>query len=154
MRLAATAGRIDVRAMRFSFDQVIQQPLTKVYPYLAEPRNRPTWQSTLRRVDMLTKGPPGRGTRWRERAVGFGTSEMEIIAFEPNRVWGEHARSAVGEATITLYFEEEAGTPPVTRVRVEAELALPRLLGPVARLVMTRLIRSDLARAERILQSA
>jgi hypothetical protein len=53
-----------------------------------------------------------------------------------------------------LYFEEEAGTAPGTRVRVETELAVPRLLGPVARLVMTRLIRSDLARAERILQSA
>jgi hypothetical protein len=140
--------------MRFAFDQVIRQPLTKVYPYLAEPRNRPTWQSTLRRVDMLTQGPLGCGTRWREKAVGFGTSEMEIIAFEPNRVWGEHARSPVGEATIMLYFEEEAGTPPGTRVRVEAELGVPRLLSPVARLVMTRLVRSDLARAERILQSA
>jgi uncharacterized protein YndB with AHSA1/START domain len=140
--------------MRFSFEQVIRHPLAKVFPYLAEPRNRPAWQSTLRRVDMLTEGPLGLGTRWREGAVGFGTSEMEIVAFEPNRIWGERARSPFGEATITLHFVEEAEGAPITRVRVEADIAVPRFLGPAARFVMTRLFRDDLARAERILRSA
>lgn len=139
--------------MRFSFEQLIRHPLAKVYDYLAEPRNRPAWQSTLRRVDMLTEGPPGLGTRWRERAVGFGTSEMEIVAFDPHRVWGERARAPVGEATITLHFTEEAGDPPVTRVRVEADVGIPRLIGPAARFVMTRIFRSDLARVDRILHS-
>jgi hypothetical protein len=139
--------------MRFSFDQVIRHRLASVYPYLAEPRNRPAWQSTLRRVDMLTQGPPGLGTRWRETAIGFGTSEMEIVAFEPNRTWGERARTPFGTATVTLHFEEEDGVRPATRVRVDAELEVPRVLGPVARAVMRRLFRGDLARAERILRT-
>jgi uncharacterized protein YndB with AHSA1/START domain len=139
--------------MRLSFEQVIRHPLVTVYDYLAEPRNRPAWQSTLRWVDMLTEGPSGLGTRWREKAVGFGTSEMEIVAFEPHHVWGERARSPVGEATITLHFTEEAGDPPSTRVRVEADLRIPRLIAPVAGFVMTRLFRNDLARVDRILRS-
>lgn len=139
--------------MKFSLTQLVARPVAEVYAYLAEPRNRPEWQSTLRSVEMLTEGPTRLGTRWKERAIGFGTSEMEIVVFDPDRAWGERARSPVGDATVVLRFDPGEGHPAATQITLEAELEIPQLVGPIARFILSTIFRRDLARAEAILRA-
>lgn len=132
---------------------VLDAPVERVFAFLADPENRPRWQSSLRRVQVLTEGEPGVGARWREQPLGLGWVELEIVRFERDRAWSERAELALGTFTLTLRFTPE-GT--ATRVHVDAELALrgaARLLGPGARLVLPRAFASDLRRAGRILAS-
>jgi uncharacterized protein YndB with AHSA1/START domain len=139
--------------MRLVIERALREPLPSVYAFLADPRNRPRWQSSLTGVTVDGDGPPGLGTRWKERAIGFGTSEMEIVRFEPNRVWAERARSRFGDALVTLYFSPAGPNGEGTLVRLEAEIGIPRLFAPAAKLVMKTLFSNDLAKAEAIIAS-
>jgi uncharacterized protein YndB with AHSA1/START domain len=130
---------------------VLDAPVERVFAFLADPENRPRWQSSLRRVETITTGEPRAGTRWREQPLGLGWVELEIVRFERDREWSERAELALGTFTLTLRFTPEGAA---TRVHVDAELALrgaARLLGPGARLVLPRAFASDLRRAGRIL---
>jgi uncharacterized protein YndB with AHSA1/START domain len=130
---------------------VLDAPVERVFAFLADPENRPRWQSSLRRVELITNGAPRVGTRWREAPIGLGWVELEIVRFERDRAWSERAELAFGAFTLTLRFTPEGAA---TRVHVDAELALrgaARLLGSGARLVLPRAFASDLRRAGRIL---
>lgn len=130
---------------------VLDAPVERVFAFLADPENRPRWQSSLRAVEMITDGEPRVGTRWREQPIGLGWVALEIVRFERDRAWSERAELAFGTFTLALRFTPEGAA---TRVHVDAELALrgaARLLGPGARLVLPRAFASDLRRAGRIL---
>jgi len=132
---------------------VLDAPIERVFAFLADPENRPRWQSSLRRVELITNGEPRLGTRWREQPIGLGWVELEIVRFDQDREWSERAELAFGTFTLTLRFTPEDAA---TRVHVDAELALrgaARLLGLGARLVLPRAFASDLRRAGRILRS-
>ena len=132
---------------------VLDAPVERVFAFLADPENRPRWQSSLRRVELITIDEPRVGTRWREQPIGLGWVELEIVRFERDRAWSERAELAFGTFTLTLRFTPEGAS---TRVHVDAELALrgaARLLGPGVRLVLPRAFASDLRRAGRILAS-
>jgi uncharacterized protein YndB with AHSA1/START domain len=132
---------------------VLDAPVERVFAFLADPLNRPRWQSSLRGVELNTEGRPRVGTRWREQPIGLGWVELEIVRFERDRAWSERAELAFGTFTLTLRFTPEGAA---TRVHVDAELALrgaARLLGPGVRLVLPRAFASDLRRAGRILAS-
>ena len=45
-------------------------PADVAFAYLADPRNRPEWQSSLRAVELLDEGEPRVGMRWRDLTVG------------------------------------------------------------------------------------
>ena len=139
--------------MRMELEVVLDAPVERVFVFLADPENRPRWQSSLRRVELITEGEPRVGTRWREQPIGLGWVELEIVRFERDRAWSERAELAFGTFTLTLRFTPEG---EATRVHVDAELALrgaARLLGLGARLVLPRAFASDLRRAGRILAS-
>lgn len=137
--------------MRVELSVELAAPVDRVFALLSDPRQRPRWQASLRGVEVLTEGPPRVGTRWRERPLGMGPLELEIVAFEENERWVERAEMAIGTFTLTLRF---TGSGALTRVDVEAELALrgpAKLLALGARLVLPGAFAHDLRRAERIL---
>ena len=64
-------------------------PVHDAFAYLVDPRNRPEWQSSLRRVELLDDGEPRVGQRWLDHtAVGMAPA-MEITVLEPDVVWAE-----------------------------------------------------------------
>jgi uncharacterized protein YndB with AHSA1/START domain len=137
--------------MRFQIDVRIPHPVEAVFGYLCDPRNRAEWQSATSRVEMLTEGPPQRGTRWRERAAFLGDVEFEIVRFEPNVVWAEYGTSRHGSGRVTLHFIAQGSE---TRVLTEADLrpqGLARLVSPLLRVLTPAAIRSDLRRAARVM---
>lgn len=122
-----------------------------VFRYLADPRNRPEWQSSLLSVTMRDRGEPRLGMTWRDNTMAGARPTMEITRFEPFRVWAEVGRWRGIEAELTMRF-----TAITTGCRVEASgtLAGSRWWrGPlaVAGRVAGPAIRHDLVRAGEIL---
>jgi hypothetical protein len=154
-----------------TFTMPVAAPPSAVFAYLAEPRHRPEWQSSLRSVDLSEEAPVGPeapgappvGTRWVDRtAVGAGP-RMQITESTPP---GEHgapgAWSEVGawhelRARLRLTFAPDvsagAGAGTTLGVEVAVEGAWPWLPAVlVLRALAPHAVRSDLRRAARIVQ--
>lgn len=124
------------------------------FDYLVEPRNRPAWQSSLAAVEVLTPGPPGRGTRWVDRTRAGIRPVMSLAVVDRPTLWTETSNWHGLVATLSMSFE------PVDARSTEVHVAVvfdgPVWWQPVARLAALaapRAVRGDLARAARILAS-
>lgn len=111
--------------------------------------------SGIKRVEMLTPGPVGLGTRFRETRIMFGkeaSETMEVVEFEPGRSYTLSAfncgceyrtrvsvHAAEGAATSELSFEF-AGTPRTTVARI-----MTLLMGWMMKGACIKAIRQDLA---------
>lgn len=122
-----------------------------VFAFLADLRNRPRWQASLRAVDLAAEPPYGVGTRWCDVTWPGLRPRMEVTAFDPGRSWAErgHWHGVVVDLALDLRPADGG-----TAVRATAATHAPGwrrpigwglgLLGPVA-------ARDDLRRAARIL---
>jgi uncharacterized membrane protein len=135
----------------FSVSVDVEAPVARVFDYLAEPANRPAWQSSLRSVELLTDGPAGVGTRWYDVTWPGLRPLMEITAWEQNVRWVEHGRWHGLEVTLDLVFVPLSEDR--TRVRATTEVTARgwrRPLGRVLDLVGPLGARDDLRRAARL----
>jgi hypothetical protein len=126
-------------------------PVEVAYAYLADPRNRPQWQSSLRSVEMLDEGVPRVGMRWLDHTVVRLVPQMEITALEPGELWVEHGHWRAIAAVLTMGFEPTATGCMVDvmfRVRGGGLLAPVGWLATVAGVWP---VLSDVRRAARIL---
>jgi uncharacterized protein YndB with AHSA1/START domain len=133
-------------------------PPRVAFDYLADPRHRPEWQSSLVGVELFDAGPPGVGTRWVDRTAVGARPRLEIVELTPPGADGEGgAWSEVGawrglRARLRLTFAQGAGDGTVLGVHVQFDSSRRWL--PV-RLVLQTLapfaVRRDLRRAARIL---
>ena len=122
-----------------------------MFRYLADPRNRPEWQSSLLSVTLLDRGEPRVGMSWRDNTMVGMRPTMEITELQPFRLWAEEGGWRGVRATLTLRF---TAITPGCRVDALGSLsgdgawAVPvRAAGKVA----GPAIRHDLARAGEIL---
>ena len=149
-------ARITVIDTVVSFDA----PIEVTFDYLADPTNRPEWQSSLRRIDDLR--PIGDragdvGTSWTDVKVVPGVSpRMEVTACESRRRWQEIGRWRSVDAVLTLTFadRERGERDGGTDVHAEAVLTVPAIGGLVltaTRWPAAQAVRADLERAARLL---
>lgn len=76
--------------------ETVQAPIDRVFEALSDIPHAAEHISGLDRVEMLTEGPVGVGTRWRETRTLFGreaTEEMWITDFDPPHGYTAEARS-------------------------------------------------------------
>ena len=131
----------------------IDRPVEEVFDYLADPRNRPEWQSSLRSVELVDDGPPRVGFRWSETTVVGVRPSLTITECERPRVWVEHGTWRGVAATLRLDF---APAPRGCTVGVSGSVegsgpwTVPASL---AGLLAGRAIASDVRKAGRILAS-
>jgi uncharacterized protein YndB with AHSA1/START domain len=121
---------------------VINRPPEVVFDYVTDPNNLASWQTSITAVEQLTDGPPGLGTRVRERTKPPGGKEFEqIVEFtefaRPERL---HVHIVKGPYPVdgTWSFEP---SPRGTRVLFTAEGRLRggmRLLEPLAARMLAR----------------
>ena len=126
-------------------------PVGVAYRYLADPRNRPEWQSSLRGVELLDEGEPRVGMRWRDLTAARIEPEMVITQLEPDVVWAETGRWKAIEADLTLGFAPRAGGCSVAVSFGVRGRGLLRPVGWVATGAGLFAVRSDLRKAARIL---
>jgi carbon monoxide dehydrogenase subunit G len=120
----------------------VGRPPEAVFDYLTDATTLADWQTSKMSVEQLTPGPPGLGTRVRERTKPPGAKEFEQVVefteFErPRRV---HVHIVEGPYPVdgTWSFEPEGSG---TRVHFVAEgefSGLMRLLQPITRRVFAR----------------
>ena len=133
----------------------VAAPRERVCAYFADPVNRPEWQASLRRVEVIDPGEPRVGQRWVDHVYGAPPFHLHTTRLEPGRVWAEEGTSGPFTAVATMRFEDEvrdgvAGTRVTCTPGVTGTgLARPLALG--ARLVAEVLVRNDVKRAARIL---
>jgi uncharacterized protein YndB with AHSA1/START domain len=141
--------------IQYDISVFINQPVEKVFAYLADARNLRAWQADLVENEQLTEGPIRVGTRFREvRRTGPRQSEIqaEITAFEPNKRFS--TKTIVGpRATISYAFHAEQGG---TRVAYQFSLqpsGLMRLLEPLMAGSIKKDAETDFQKLKRILES-
>jgi uncharacterized protein YndB with AHSA1/START domain len=74
------------------------------FAYLSDLRSELEWNPGCQRMEKLTDGPVGLGTRYRGKWKGGPTVELEIIDFDPPSTWAAHNPGAV-EVTFRCRLE-------------------------------------------------
>lgn len=112
-----------------------------VFALYADLRNAADRISGITKLEVLTDGPVGVGTRFRETRVMMGreaTEEMEVTAFDPPRSYTVECHSHGTHYLSTFSFAEaDSGQTDVT-VRFDAtpQSLFAKLLSPLAGLMM------------------
>lgn len=124
----------------FTVDRHIAAPPEVVFARATDFRRAPEFITSIVRMEILTSGPIGAGTRFRETRLMFGreaTEEMTVTVFEPPKRYTLSAEShgsryhtelsfvPDGQGTrITMTFQ---GTPVTFMARVMSVLMRPMM---------------------------
>lgn len=112
----------------------------RVFAALADLRGAPGRLQGIKKLEVLTDGPIGKGTRFRETRVMFGreaTETMEITAFDPPRAY-----TVSCENHGCAYLTHIRCTPAGNGTEVEMEFSarptglIAKLMAPLAVLMM------------------
>ena len=102
-------------------------------------------------VEMLTDGPVGKGTRFRETRIMFGreaTEELEVTEFQPQRRCTVSADSCGSHFQSTFHFTpQNGGTLVEMEMVTKANSLFARLMWPVGKLMMPtmkKMMQSDM----------
>src|SRR4051812_2536172 len=80
--------------MRIEETFVVDRPPEVVFDYMVDADNLAAWQTSKTDVEQLTPGPPGLGTRIRERTKPPGRKEFEQVVefteFDRPRMFHTH----------------------------------------------------------------
>jgi hypothetical protein len=101
----------------------IAAPVRQVFEYFTDVGSDTPHVSGIKHIEMLTTGPFGLGTRWRETRDVLGvtdSAEMEVTSFERDKTYTiTHHKG--GLRIDTVFWFEPAGDN-ATKVTVEFEL--------------------------------
>ena len=109
----------------------IEAPIERVFDYVADARNEPAWLPGAQKVEKVTDGDVGLGTRFEGVYARAGTVALEIVAFDP-----PHRLTFRADARIVRFDDEIELTSVDGRTQLRARmLAQPkgvmRLMGPL-----------------------
>ena len=131
----------------FSVTLDLPQPPEVLFRYLADPRNRPEWQSTLRTVEDVDEGEPHEGMQWRDVTKVGIKPHLRITELVPFRTLSEVGTWHGVEGLLTLRFLR---TGDGTRVTAEGSVVGHGALAVAAALAgrwAPTTIKADLERA-------
>lgn len=130
----------------------IDAPIDRVFYIASDFPNMAEHIEAINKVEMLTEGPVGAGTRFRETRTMFGreaTEEMEVAIFEPptryavkaeshgSRYWSEWLFSEVdGETEVKMTFD---ATPVSFFAKVMSVLMRPMMKKALSEMCSTDL---------------
>lgn len=127
-------------------------PAEVAFDYLAEPRNRPRWQSSLRAVAEVDPGPPHEGQRWTDVTWPGLRPRMRLTVVDRPHAWTEVGSwRKLAHAELTLRFTPAGGGCVVTADFTLTLRGAARPLGRLLRPLATRAVAADLRRAARLL---
>ena len=112
---------------QISLDRHIDAPIDHVFERITDFANAADVVSGITRVEMLTDGPVGQGTRFRETRVMFGkeaTEEMEVKSFDAPRAYALGAESHGSRYLSTFTLTEKDGGTDVHLVFEATPLTL------------------------------
>lgn len=130
----------------------VNAPVATVWAVATDLAGAPQVLRGVDRVEMLTPGGFGVGTRWRETRTMFGrqaTEELAVAAVEPERSYTVRAAGSGAQYVSTFAFTPTAGGTVVTvtfgaAATTGVARVLAALTGPLARRAVERALREDL----------
>jgi carbon monoxide dehydrogenase subunit G len=129
----------------------VAAPVAEVFALFTDLKNAAGRVKAIKRIELLTNGPVGVGTRFRETRVMFkrdATEEMEITEFEPNRRYTVGANSCGARFTSIFQFRPDGdGTVVTLEINSKPVSLLAKLLSPLAGLMkgmMLKCVQQDL----------
>ncbi len=130
----------------------VNAPAERVFAHATNFAETASFIEGISKSEVLTDGPVGVGTRFRETRIMFKrecTEEMEITEFEPNERYVLQADSHGSLYVTTITFTPEDGGTNVTMdFRAEAHSLMAKLMTPLAKMMtntMKKCVESDLA---------
>ena len=129
----------------------LPHPPADLFRFLAEPRNRPLWQSSLRTVNDVDEGEPHAGQHWRDVTKAGIKPQMQLTELVPYRVIAETGTWRGVDGLLTLRFLK---TAQGTRITAEGRLSghgAFALAAAVSGRWAPETIRKDLLRASAVL---
>lgn len=144
-RRAATAGQDRQRGVRNGRRGVviehavnIHRSPEEVFDYCTDLRREPEWNPRTRRIDKLTDGPIGFGTRFQGEWIRGDPMTIELVRFERPTAWASVGRS---RQLVANSDGQVSKTPSGVRLTIRMELqpqGALRFLMPVLGMVMRR----------------
>ena len=131
----------------------VAAPAQRVWDVATDLAGAPRVVRAIDAVEVLTPGPFGVGTRWRETRTMMGrsaTEEMTVTAVDPQRSYRVEAASRGAHYVSTFAFTPSAdgGTDVTTTFGGRPTSTLARVLGavtaPLARRAVTKALAQDL----------
>ena len=129
----------------------LPHPPADLFRFLAEPRNRPLWQSSLRTVTDVDEGEPHAGQHWRDVTKAGIKPQMQLTELVSYRVIAETGTWRGVDGLLTLRFLK---TAQGTRITAEGRLighGAFALAAAVSGRWAPETIRKDLLRASAVL---
>ena len=105
----------------FAFTQLVAAPIPAVFAAFTDFEHAAAHVKDIVRIEMLTPGPVGVGTKFKETRKMFGkesTETMEVTAFAPNQLVELSANSCGAEIKSRFTFSPDG---PATRVGVDVQ---------------------------------
>jgi uncharacterized protein YndB with AHSA1/START domain len=138
----------------FTVTMELPHPPATLFRFLAEPRNRPLWQASLRTVTDVDAGDPHQGMQWRDVTKVGLKPWMEITELTPYRLISETGTWRGVDGLLTLRFVK---TQSGTRLTAEGRLIGHgpfALAAAVSGRWAPETIRKDLLRASEVLSES
>jgi len=133
-----------------TFTKRINAPAGRVFEVLANPSGWAEAVEAIRKVEVLTPGPVGKGTRFRETRVMFGkeaTETMEFTEFEPGKGFTIGCESCGVRYSTRHELREENGATELTmRMECRPLTIMTKVMSPVMGLLMGAAMRKCMAK--------
>ena len=98
--------------IRIQGEIAIDRPVDEVFDFVADERNEPRYNPRIRRVEKLTPGPIGQGTRFRAETAAMGRPTgiaIKYTAYQRPRRLASSIHMSAADIQGTLTFEPTAG---------------------------------------------
>lgn len=132
-----------------TIDRHIAAPPERVFALISDFANAPKRIPAILRVEMLTSGPVGIGTRFSETRKMFGkeaTETMEVVAFDAPRSYSLRAYNCGCEYNSSFGVEPDgAGSKLTFHFDAKPVTLMAKLMSPLAHLMMGPMLRKCVA---------
>jgi len=124
----------------FTVSTNVSKPIDEVFTAYTQLEKLAERVPDIKSVEMLSDGPFGEGTRWRETRVMFkkeATEEMWVTGFQPpNRYTVEAASHGMRYATLFSFTPEGDGTKVTWAFSGTAETFGAKIMAPILNVLM------------------
>ena len=118
---------------------VIDRPRARVWEFITEPANAARWMPNLRSLEVITEGPLGVGSKYRETRRFKGrdnTAEIEVTAWEPPAIYA--AGTPLAGTFFEYRYELSSPTESSTHLELIASAKPSSALGKLAAIPMIK----------------
>ena len=137
--------------MHLTICERIDAPVERVFEVFADFPNAARHVDGIEKIEMLTSGPVGVGTRFRETRIMFGrpsTEEMKVTEFSPSQRYTVTADSCGAHFESTFRFTSQGDATQVDmELNTRANSLFAKLMSPLGLFMMgsmKRMMEADI----------